>query len=63
MILTLQTRRLQTLDEVRRFLSGNEEVDFLLLDRDSAYEFIVQTFPGSATARCGGATRARSGPT
>ena len=57
MILTLQTRRLQTLDEVRRFLSGNEEVDFLLLDRDSAYEFIVQTFPGSATARCGGATR------
>ena len=43
MILTLQTRRLETLDEVRRFLSGNEEVDFLLLDRDSVYEFIVQT--------------------
>ena len=43
MILILQTRRLQTLDEVRRFVSGNEAVEFVLLDRDSAYAFIVET--------------------
>ena len=43
MILTLQTHGLQTLEEVRRFLSGNEAVDFVLSDRVSAYSFIVET--------------------
>ncbi len=43
MIVTLQTRRVQTLDEVRSFLSGNEEVDFVLVDRGSSYEFIRET--------------------
>ncbi len=36
MILTLQTHGHQTLEEVRRFLSGNEAVDFVLSDRVSA---------------------------
>ena len=43
MILTLQTHGHQTLEEVRRFLSGNEAVDFVLSDRVSAYSFIVET--------------------
>jgi len=41
--LTLQTHGHQTLEEVRRFLSGNEAVDFVLSDRVSAYSFIVET--------------------
>ncbi len=41
--MTLQTRRLQTLDEVRLFLAGNEAVDFVLVDRGSTYEFIRET--------------------
>ena len=43
MIVTLQTRRLQTLCEVRSFLAGNEAVDFVLVDRGSAYEFMRET--------------------
>ena len=43
MILTLQTHGHRTLEEVRRFLSGNETVDFVLSDRVSAYSFIVET--------------------
>ena len=43
MILTLRTHGHQTLEEVRRFLSGNEAVDFVLSDRVSAYSFIVET--------------------
>ena len=43
MIVTLQTRRLQSLGEVRSFLSGNELVDFVLVDRGSSCEFIRET--------------------
>ena len=43
MILTLQTHGNQTLEEVRRFLSGNEAVDFVLSDLVSSYSFIVET--------------------
>ncbi len=43
MILTLQTHGHQTLEEVRRFLSGSEAVDFVLSDRVSAYSFILET--------------------
>ncbi len=43
MIVTLQTRRLQTLGEIRSFLSGNEAVDFVLADRGSTYEFVRET--------------------
>ena len=43
MIVTLQTRRLQSLGEFRSFLSGNESVDFVLVDRGSSYEFIRET--------------------
>ncbi len=43
MILTLQTHGHQALEDVRRFLSGNEAVDFVLRDRLSAYSFIVET--------------------
>ena len=43
MIVTLQTRRLQSLVEVRSFRSGNESVDFVLVDRGSSYEFVRET--------------------
>ncbi len=42
MILTLQTHGHRTLEDVRRFLSGNESVDFVLCDRDAAYAFVVK---------------------
>ena len=35
MIVTLQTERLQRLEQVRVFVSGNEAVDFELVDRPS----------------------------
>ena len=43
MIVTLQTERLQRLEQVRAFVSGNEAVDFELVDRPSAYGFIRRT--------------------
>ena len=43
MIVTLQTQRVQTLEQVRRVAEGNEPVDFALADRASAYEFIRRT--------------------
>ena len=43
MILSLQTHRLQTLDEVRGFLAGSESVDLALTDRESAYRFAEET--------------------
>ncbi len=51
MILTLRTRGHRTLEEVRRFLSGNESVDFVLSDRLSAYSFIVETLVKRALPR------------
>ena len=41
--MTLQTQRVQTLEQVRRVAEGNEPVDFALADRASAYEFIRRT--------------------
>ena len=58
MIVTLQTRRLQTLDEVRLFLAGNEAVDFVLVDRGSTYEFIRETLVKFRYRGLRGATRA-----
>ena len=43
MIVTLQTQRVQTLEQVRRVAEGNEAVDFALAERASAYEFIRRT--------------------
>ncbi len=43
MIVTLQTQRVQTLEQVRRVAEGNEPVDFTLAERASAYEFIRRT--------------------
>ena len=43
MIVTLQTERVQTLEQVRRVAEGNEPVDFALADRASACEFIRRT--------------------
>ena len=43
MIVTLQTQRVQTLEQVRRVAEGNEPVDFALAERASAYEFIRRT--------------------
>ena len=43
MIVTLQTERLQRLGQIRAFVSGNEAVDFELVDRASAYGFIRRT--------------------
>jgi len=43
MIVTLQTQRVQTLEQVRQMAQGTEPVDFTLADRASAYEFIRRT--------------------
>ncbi len=43
MIVTLQTERIGTLEEVRAFMEGNEPVDIKLADRASAYDFIRRT--------------------
>ena len=38
--MTLQTERIQTLDQVRAFVEGSEAVDFTGADRESVYEFV-----------------------
>ena len=43
MIVTLQTQRVSTLEQIRRVAAGNEPVDFALADRASAYDFIRRT--------------------
>ena len=43
MIVTLQTERLQTLEQVGVFVEGNEAVDFEHVDRESAYAFTRRT--------------------
>lgn len=42
-IVSLQTHRLQTLEQVRRFVVGNAAVDLRHTDRESAYGFIRRT--------------------
>ena len=43
MIVTLQTERLQTVEQIRGFLDGNGEVGFASLDRDEAHGFVRRT--------------------
>ena len=43
MIVTLQSQRLQTMEQVRAFLEGSEPVDYRHWDRSSAYAFVRQT--------------------
>ena len=43
MIVTLHTDRLRTLQHVREFLEGNQEVDLVVTTRAAAYGFIEQT--------------------
>ena len=40
MIVTLQTRRLRGMGQVRAFVEGNESVDHEHRDRKSAYAFV-----------------------
>ena len=40
MIVTLQTERVRTLDQVRAFVEGSKAVDFTGADRESVYEFV-----------------------
>ena len=40
MIVTLQTERVRTLDQVRAFVEGSGAVDFTGADRESVYEFV-----------------------
>ena len=43
MIVTLHTDRLRSLQHVREFLEGNQEVDLVVATRAAAYGFIEQT--------------------
>ena len=43
MIVTLQTERLRTVEQIRAFLEGNVEVDFRPEGRDAAYGFVRRT--------------------
>ena len=43
MIVTLQTERVRTLDQVRAFVQGSEAVDFTGADRESVCEFVRRT--------------------
>ena len=43
MIVTLQTERINTVDQINAFLEGNELVDYLPRERDDAYEFVRRT--------------------
>ena len=43
MIVTLQTRRLQTLEQVRAFLDGSEALDIEVHQREAGYAFVADT--------------------
>jgi len=57
MILSLDTERLRTLDEVRAFLDGNGPVDFRHRDRGGTYEFVRRTLRRFGYARLGRADK------
>ena len=40
MIVTLRTKRIRTLDQVRAFVEGSEAMDFTGADRESVCEFV-----------------------
>jgi transposase InsO family protein len=52
MIVTLHTQGLQTLAQVRAFVSGNEPISFTLEDRHAAYGWITDTLRQFGYARC-----------
>lgn len=43
MIVTLQTERLRTVEQIRGFLEGNGEVGFRPLNREEPYGFVRRT--------------------
>ncbi len=47
MIVTLHTQGLQTLAQVRAFVSGNEPISFALEDRGKAYDWMVRRITNS----------------
>ena len=56
MIVTLQSQRVQTMEQVRRVAEGNEAVDIALADRGPAYEFIGRAlvqFEDAALSKAG----------
>ena len=46
MIVTLQTQRVQSLEQVRAFLEGSEAVDFVRTEKDWRPYFVVEPSPG-----------------
>ena len=52
MIVTLHTQGLQTLAQVRAFVSGNEAISFTLTDRHVAYGWITGTLRQFGYTRC-----------
>lgn len=52
MIVTLHTQRLQTLAQVRAFVSGNEPISFTLTDRNKAYCWMTDTLRLFGYTRC-----------
>ena len=52
MIVTLHTQGLQTLAQVRAFVSGNEPISFTLEDRRAAYGWMADTLRQFGYARC-----------
>ena len=58
MILRLDIERLRTIDEVREFMAGSEQVDFHLTERRGACDFVRRTLVRLA---CSGLTKAHKG--
>ena len=52
MIVTLHTQGLQTLAQVRAFVSGNEPISFTLEDRHAAYGWMADTLKLFHYGRC-----------
>jgi hypothetical protein len=57
MIVTLQTHGLQTLEQIRSFLEGNQILEFEPPQRKAAYEFVSQTLQRLDYARLGRADK------
>lgn len=57
MIVTLQTRRLQTLEQVRAFLDGSEALDIEVHQREAGYAFVAETLRQFGYTRLGKADK------
>ena len=57
MIVTLQTRRVQTLEQVRAFLGGSEPLDIEVHQREAGYAFVADTLRQFAYTRLGRADK------